>query len=705
MTTAGRTKYLVATDVGGTCTDTVVFAAGEPIHLGKALSTPPNFADGVLDSVRSAASSMGLSLQELLGQTSLFVHGSTVVDNAIFTRDGARVGLITTEGFEDTVLITRGGYGRWGGLTEDRMKNMVHTDRAQPLVRAGCIVGVPERVDYKCAAIRELDDAAIEQALQQLLDQGIDAVAVSFLWSFYNPTHEQQVRSVLAKINPDLYCTLSSDIAPTPGEYERTSTTVINAYAGDIARNYIRSLEGLLAQSGYSGPVMIMQGYGGLLPASEAAERAIGMLECGPAAGVIGSRALGEALGQPDVIATDMGGTTFKVSVIQGGQIEYAREPMVDRYHYTQPKIEVVSIGAGGGSIVWLEEGSLAPRVGPRSAGSRPGPVCYGLGGEEPTLTDVFMLIGYMDPNIFLGGTMTLDMARAREVFEAKIARPLGLSVEEAAFGVYRVATAQITDLIREITVERGLDPRDFVLHAFGGSCGMVCGMFGAELNVQKMVIPYTASVNCAFGLVSADIVHEYSAVAVLPVPSPAETVNEIFEPMRQRALAVLAEEGFTGDQVQLDLSIDLRYSRQVHQVTTPVRGSYPLGTADLETLADDFEALYERKFGKGSAFREAGIEMTQFRLSARGLMVRPELLPTPVDGPDPTAARIGRRQIFVDARSAMVESDIYDFELLKNGNVVAGPAVIHTPITTIVVQEHQRAVVDAFRNVVIEFV
>jgi N-methylhydantoinase A len=697
-------KYLVATDVGGTCTDTVVFTAGEPIHLGKALSTPPNFADGVLDSVRSAAASMGMSLEALLSQTSLFVHGSTVVDNAIFTRGGAQVGLITTEGFEDTILITRGGYGRWGGLTEDRMKNMVHTDRAQSLVSADCIIGVPERTDYKGEAIRALSDESIERALEQLLARGVDAVAVSFLWSFYNPAHEQQVRTVLERLAPGLYCTLSSDIAPTPGEYERTSTTVINAYAGDIARNYIRSLEALLGGSGYAGPVMIMQGYGGLLPASEAAERAIGMLECGPAAGVIGSRALGEALGQPDVIATDMGGTTFKVSVIQGGQIEYAREPMVDRYHYTQPKIEVVSIGAGGGSIVWLEEGSLAPRVGPRSAGSRPGPVCYGLGGDEPTLTDVFMLIGYMDPSIFLGGTMTLDLARAREVFDARIATPLGLSVEEAAFGVYRVATAQITDLIREITVERGLDPRDFVLHAFGGSCGMVCGMFGAELSVQKMVIPYTASVNCAFGLVSADIVHEYSTVAVLQVPAEAERVNALFAPMKEKALKALEEEGFTGDQVRLDWSIDLRYSRQVHEVTTPVRADVPMTSDGLALLADDFEALYERKFGKGSAFREAGIEMTQFRLTARGLMEHPDLRPTALDGPDPSHARTGRRPIFVDARSAMVESDIYDFELLRNGNVIAGPAVIHTPITTIVVQEGQRAVLDPFRSVTIEF-
>src|SRR6202041_2386555 len=252
--------------------------------------------------------------------------------------------------------------------------------------------------------------------------------------------------------------------------------------------------------------------------------------------GVIGSRVLGELLGQSDVIATDMGGTTFKVSVIQNGEIEYAREPMVDRFHYTQPKIEVVSIGSGGGSIVWLEEGPRVPRVGPRSAGAKPGPVCYGLGGTEPTLTDVFMLIGYMDPNTFLGGSMRLDAAAARKVFSEKIAKPLQMDVEQAAFGIYRVATAQISDLIHEITVERGLDPRDFVLHAFGGSCGIVAGMFGAELGVKKMVVPYTASVNCAFGLVSADIVHAYSRTVTLPVPCLASVINAIYEPMVAQA-------------------------------------------------------------------------------------------------------------------------------------------------------------------------
>ena len=698
-------KYMVATDVGGTCTDTIVFAAGEPAHLGKTLSTPPDFSAGVIDSIRSAADAMGISLADLLTQTSLFMHGSTVVDNTILTREGARTGLITTRGFEDTVLMTRGAYGRWGGLTEDRIKHPVKTERAQPLVAPDCIVGVPERADYKGAIIQELDEAAAEAAIRFLIDsKDVEAIAVSFLWSFYNPDNERKIKKLVERIAPKIYCTLSSDIAPIPGEYERSSTAVINAYAGRITNFYLSNLQNLLANAGYSGPVMVMQGYGGLLPAQEAADRSIGMLECGPAAGVIGSRVLGQLLDQPDVIATDMGGTTFKVAVIQNGEIEYAREPMVDRFHYSQPKIEVVSIGSGGGSIVWLEPGTRTPRVGPRSAGARPGPVCYGLGGTEPTLTDVFMLIGYMDPGIFLGGTMRLDPEAARSAFAETIARPLGMGIEEAAVGIYRVATAQISDLIHEITVERGLDPRDFVLHAFGGSCGIIAGAFGAELQVKRMVVPYTASVNCAFGLVSADIVHAYSRTVALPVPCPASVINAVYEPIVAQARRQLKEEGFEGTRVRLEWAVDFRYSRQVHEVTTAVRGRTPLEEAGLAQLVADFEAQYERKYGKGSAFREAGIEITNLRLTARGLIDRPRLEPQPLGKPKSAHARIGRRPIFVEAKNGMADADIFDFEKLAPGNVVKGPAVIHTPITTIILQANQRGTMDGYRNVLVDF-
>jgi len=698
-------KYVVATDVGGTCTDTIIFSEGGPIFLGKSLSTPPNFADGVISSISSAVETMGISIKELFISTSLFVHGSTVVDNTVLTRDGARTGLLTTEGFEDTLLVTRGAYGRWGGLSEEGIKHPVATNRAIPLVDSDHIIGLPERVDYKGSILRELDEAAIGNAVRKLIEEKkVEAIAVCFLWSFYNSNHEQMVLDQIMKIAPEIYVSLSSEIAPVPGEYERTSTTVINAYAGNIAANYLNNLHDLLLKDGYSGPILVMQGYGGLLPAKEASKRAVGMIECGPAAGVIGSRYLGQVMGDKEIIAADMGGTTFKVSVIRNGEFDYAREPMVDRFHYVAPKIEVVSIGAGGGSIISLDPLTNIPSVGPRSAGANPGPICYGLGGEEPTLTDVMILVGYMDPDNFLGGSIVLDLQRTRKIFKKKIADPLGLTVEQAAIGIYRIAAAQITDLIHEITVERGLDPREFVLHAFGGSCPLLCGIFGAELNVKRIIIPYTASVNCAFGLVSADVVHEYSITQTMTVPASYKEINSIYASMVSSATLQLQEEGFNESEIILDWSIDLRYGRQVHEVTTPVRGETPLNEESVITLIKDFEGLYEQKYGKGSAYRSAGIEMTMFRLTARGLMERPVVEKLPLTNDNIQSAKIGSRPIFVESTNQMVESDIFNFDLLSPGNVIKGPAVIHTPMTTIVVQDNQVSKMDGYRNMVITF-
>jgi N-methylhydantoinase A len=696
--------YIVATDVGGTCTDTIVVASDGAIHIGKALSTPPDFAEGVLNSIQSACDLMGVERSDLLSSTKLFVHGSTVVDNTVLTRDGSPTGLITTEGFEDTLLVTRGAYGRWSGLTEDGIKNPVRSERAPALVEAGAIAGVRERVDADGEVVEEIDLASAERAVRYLVEEKkVEAVAVSFLWSFLNPAHERAVRDIVARVAPKVYVTLSSDIAPVPGEYERTSTAVINAYAGRITRDYLNSLERLLADSGYHGQTMVMQGYGGLLPAAEAAERAVGMIECGPAAGVIGAKYLGDLMGDRDIIAADMGGTTFKVGVIQDGELEFAREPLVDRFHYVAPKIDVVSIGAGGGSIVQLDPKTKLPTVGPRSAGSRPGPICYGAGGTEPTLTDVMLLIGYMDPGHFLRGSITLDLENTRRIFKERVADPLGRSVEDAAIGIYRIAVAQITDLIRKITVERGLDPRDFVLHSFGGTCGMLASAFGEELAVRRIVIPYTASVNCAFGLVTADVRHEYSRTTTLPAEASPAEVNAIFAPLIEQARSQLAAEGFAESSTRYSWSVDLRYRRQVHEVTTPVRASTPLDAPGLAQLIDDFEAHYERKFGKGSAYREAGIEMTMFRLTASGLMQRPEL-PLEAEGStDASAAKIGRRPIFVEALGQLSDGDIYDFTKLAPGNRLDGPAVIHTPITTIAVQQGQTASMDGYRNIVLE--
>ena len=696
--------YVVATDVGGTCTDTVVIGSGDEIVVGKALSTPPNFAVGVIDSIRSAADSMDVTLEALFADTFMFVHGSTVVDNTLVERTGSHTGLITTEGFEDTLLVTRGAYGRWAGLTEEGIKHPVATDRATPLVPLERTRGVPERVDYAGKIVRELDEAAAEQAIRYLVEtQGSDAIAVCLLWSFNEPKHERKIKELINRISPDTYVSISSDIAPIPGEYERTSTTVINAYAGRVVRDYVTNLQELLTEQGYSGPLLVMQGYGGLLPAEQAATRSVGMLECGPVAGVIGSQYLGSVMDDSDVIAADMGGTTFKVGIIQNGELGYAREPLIDRFHYEIPKIDVVSIGAAGGSLITLEPETLVPRVGPNSAGARPGPICYGLGGTQPTLTDVLLLIGYIDPSRFLGGAMTLDVDSTRKAFKEQIADPMGLSVAEAGFGIYRVAAAKITDLIHKITVEQGLDPRDFVMHAFGGSCPMVAGTFGQELSVKRIVVPYTAAVNCAFGLVSADIVHEYGQTETRLLPIDVADLNAIFAPMMDTAREALAGEGFAVERTDFRWSVAFRYARQVHEVITPVRSEVPLTEETLVKLVDDFEALYESKYGKGSAYREAGIEMTQFRVAARGLLDRPPLPKAPLNGADASEALTGQRDIFVDARDGLARANIYDFDKLVPGNVIAGPAVIHTPITTIVLQDGHTGRMDEYRNIVMQ--
>jgi len=696
--------FVLAVDVGGTCTDCVVFREGDPIRFGKALSTPPQFARGVLDSVRVTANDMGLTLEQLLGQARLFLHGSTVVDNTIFTREGARTGLITTFGFEDTLLVTRGAYGRWSGQPEEAIKHPVASNRPAPLVPFARIAGVRERVDYKGAVLQPLELRDVKAAVERLVGrERVEAIAVCLLWSFRNPNHERQVRDVVRRLAPNVHVAISSEIAPVPGEYERTSGTVIDAYVGRVTKSYLSELTELLARAGYTGPMLVMQGYGGLVPIDEAAARPIGMLECGPAAGVIGAQHLANVLGDSNIIAADMGGTTFKVAVIQNGRFEYAREPMVDRYHYLASKIDLTSIGAGGGSIIDVDYRNKRPTVGPASAGARPGPICYGSGGDQPTLTDVAAILGYMDPDTFLGGAMRLDIEAARAAFADRIARPLDMDIDAAALGIYRVAVARIADLIRNVTVERGLDPREFTLQSFGGSGGLFAGAYADDLSIGRVVIPHAAAVLCAFGMVTADVVHDYADVRPMSMPVEPQDVDAVLLPMAERALSQLATEGFAKDRCALEWFVEMRYRRQVHQVATPLRGAVPVTPTALEQLQSDFEKLYERRYGPGSSYRAAGIELVTFRLKARGLLSRPRIAPEPLGSTDPSSAERGRRPIlFVDAGDWR-PTTVYDFARLAPGNVVRGPTVVHSPVTTIVVQNGQIARLDGFRNLILE--
>jgi N-methylhydantoinase A len=445
----------------------------------------------------------------------------------------------------------------------------------------------------------------------------------------------------------------------------------------------------------------VAQAYGGLLPVDEAATRPVGMIESGPVSGLVGSQTLGEQLGLRNIIAADMGGTTFKVGTVREGLIEYQRESLVLRYHYALPKMDVVSLGLAGGSIISVDERTGTPRIGPKSAGSYPGPVCYAHGGSEPTVTDIDAILGYLNPRYFLGGRAELDIPKARRLFGEQVAEPLGLDVIEAAAAMYKLANSLFFDLLHKTTVQRGLDPRRFALFSFGGTAGMHVGAYGEDLGVSTIVIPHSASVHGAFGLVMSDIAHEDQITRPLRAPFDLGAIQESYELLEQRITKQLEAEGFERSQMRLQRAVDMRYRRQVHILTSPFVGD-GVGPESLEQTIELFERLYEEKYGPQSAYREAGIELVSFRVRGVGVVGKQELHVEELGDEDPSAALVDRVEAWVDKAGELQEIAGYDFERLRPGNSVRGPAIIWTPITTLVIPPGQAARLDEHRNLVL---
>jgi N-methylhydantoinase A len=694
-------QYVVGIDIGGTCTDCVVVGEDGDVTLGKAFSTPPDFSSGIEDALGTAAQQLGTDVGTILAHTRLFLHSSTVAENAVVDGTLAKAGIVTTRGFEDTLFATRGGYGRWSGLTEDEKRNPVDTDKLPPIVPRDLIVGIPERIDANGDVKAAAHEADIEQAVRRLVDADVEAIGVSTLWSFVNSQTEKQVAEVVRRLAPEAFLTLSHEIAPVVGEYERTSTAALNARLGPVVHGYLDNLRSSLAEHGFTGQLLVAQAYGGLLPVDEAAERPVGMIESGPVSGLVGSQALGEQLGLHNIIAADMGGTTFKVGTVREGLIEYQRESMVLRYHYALPKMDVVSLGLAGGSIISVDARTGTPRIGPKSAGSYPGPVCYAHGGEEPTITDIDAILGYLNPTYFLGGRAELDVAKARRLFEEKVARPLGLELIPAAAAMYKLANSLFYDLLHKTTVQRGLDPRRFALFSFGGTAGMHVGAYGEHLGVSQVVIPYTASVHGAFGLVTSDIAHEDQITQPQRAPFDVEAIAAIYARLEERIVAQLVAEGFDRREMKLNRAVDMRYRRQVHILTSPFVGDEV--TADsLEQTVDMFERLYEEKYGPQSAYREAGIELVSFRVRGLGVVSKHEFHVEELVGTDASEALVERVEAWVDKAGELQDVPGYDFERLRPGNAIPGPAIVWTPITTLVVPPGQTARLDEHRNLVL---
>ena len=696
-------SYLCGLDIGGTFTDCVLIDESGQLTIAKAPSTPGNFAAGVLEAIARAAAKINLETSELLDRISVLAHGTTVGTNTIIQRRGARVGLITTRGHNDVIHIMRGSRG----LSGQDIKLIVHipeSSKPEPLIPKSLIRGVSERVDCFGKVIVELNEDEVRQAVIELRDAGCEALAICCLWSFLEPAHEQRIKAIAMELAPDLYVTCSSELAPKWGEYERTTAVALNAYIGPVTVGYVTRLDEQLKTMGYRPPLQITQCAGGTITVRKAQEAPLLTLDSGPVAGVTGSVYLGQLMGYPNVITTDLGGTSFDVGVIHNGLPVVSYKSLVHQYEYFLPKVDVQTLGTGGGSKVWIDRATRTLRVGPDSAGADPGPVCYGKGGEVPTTTDADLVLGYLDPDNFAGGSMQLDRQAAATALQ-KLADELGMSLYELASGVATIAEFQMADLIRKVTVQKGLDPREFVVFAFGGAGPVHMGIAARELGVSKVIVPQgdTAAVWCAFGAASADILHVNEQVNIMSSPFDLERVNTLLAELGDKGRSHLLDDGVDAGSHQFRFSIDMRHRGQINEVEVDL-DSGVLDAAALEQLRERFVERYERLYGHGAALRGARLEMVTFRCRASAVSRKPELAAaTQMSQEIAPDAQTGTREIYWAEWKKLSATPIFDGYRLVPGNALEGPCVVETTTTSMVVHPDQRISVDALGNFVVD--
>jgi N-methylhydantoinase A len=690
--------YYCGVDIGGTFTDCVIMDEAGNVTLAKASSTPPDFSEGFMNAVREGARRIGLGLEEFLSQTDLLLHGTTVGTNVLVQMRGAKTGLITTRGHRDALIMMR-SYGRSAGLPIEKLLHVSRHRKPEPIVPPGRIKEVSERVDWEGDVVLPLNEDEARAAIEELLADGVETIAVSFLWGFVNPAHERRVKELVHELAPEVFVSCAHELITKPGEYERTAAVAVNCYIGPSTSSYVRRLDAATSAAGYRQPLLIMQAAGGVVPAEQAARAPLFTIGSGPVGGVTGALFLANLLGHRNVIACDMGGTSFDVGLIHDGEPISSSETIINQYTFFMPRLAIESIGSGGGSIVWIDESSRTLRVGPQSAGAQPGPACYRRGGERPTVTDADLVLGRYNPDNFLGGALRLDTAAARRALES-VGAELDLGAVETAAGAVRIVEHQMADLMRQMTVEQGLDPRDFVVYAYGGAGAAHAAVFARELGCREVVVPLgdLASTWSALGVMSADVLHVYEHAELMAAPFDADRVNAIYRELEDRARRQLEAEGFGGDRIELRRFADMKFQLQIHQVEVPVPAGNLTARA-LEQQIDRFVERYEAHYGAGSAFTGAGVQIGVFRLMARGKVRTPALTRPAGRG---TAAPVGEREVYWEDGAGFHATPIYDGPSLGPGAEIAGPAIVEMPETTIVVHPGQSGRVDPYGSFII---
>lgn len=704
--------YNVGIDIGGTFTDLCSIDAAGAVVTAKTPTTHYDLSVGFMRGIRELARKNGLSAPEYLGQVAALRYSTTVGTNALIERNGPKLGLITTAGFEDTIFIGRGR--AWAdGVSLHEMRDMATIRKPEPLISPDMVVGVHERMDCNGTAVMPLTRQEILDKLQTLVDRGAQGFVVSLMWSFVNPAHERLIKQVIEEEYPEDYLgsmpvTLSSEVSPKAGEYTRTMTAVVNAYIHGIMALNLSRLGTELRNENFKKPIILVHNTGGTKKVSRT--RAVLTHNAGPVAGMYGSSLLGKMASFDNIVFTDMGGTSFDIGVVANGELR-AQDfiPVIDRWRTNIPAIEVKSIGAGGGSIAWVNRlmgGQL--EVGPQSAGSMPGPVCYDQGGTEPTVTDADLVLGYLNPDNYLGGEMLLDAEGAAAVIEEKIARPLGISTLEAAWRIRRLVDARMGQEVFNEVALKGHDPRKFAVFACGGAgAAHACG-FAPYIGATTVVVPSMASVSGAFGASTMEIRQVWEQSKTLKLfryeqqsyLSDLASFNDVVAVLRDQAMRDLRLEGYGEDRIRLRLDLDMRYGAQYNltRVTAPVLEF--TGEDDVAALCEAFTCQYSETYSPEAAFPAGGINVECFYLTASVDEPPPALRSAGQGSAEPAAeALAGHRPACFEVAKGLQDVAVYDWTKLVPGNCIAGPALIEAPDTTYVIEPGWTYRMDALRN------
>ncbi len=687
-----KIQYHIGVDTGGTFTDVIVIDKQGNVVIGKAETTPGKFEEGVLNAISDAGGKFGVGLKEMLDHTESFVQGTTVGTNILINRNGVKTGMITTAGFEDTTHIMR-AIGRIDGLSPEETRHAALVKKPDPICPKDLIKGVAERFDSQGNEVIPLNREEVLRATKELVAAGVESIAICFLWSHLHPRHELEAYDIITKAAPGVYVDMSHKVAPLIREYGRFNTAAIDCYIGPIMVKWYQHLDNVLRKQGLAKELLTAQVWGGVMPYKEMMP--IGTINSGPVGGVIGSRIVGtELLGEPNVVTTDVGGTSFDVSIIAEGRHVYAREKPIMRFRVNIPMIDVTSIGAGGGTIAWIDAAG-ALKVGPASAGADPGPVCYMKGGNQPTVTDACIALGILDPNFYLGGRKKLNAPEGVKSVKDLGAR-IGMDVTETAAAIWDIQNEHMIDLLRLMVTRTGYDPRDFAVFCFGGGGPTHGATYGKRLGFKKVYMFPTSSAFSAFGLASANVSRLFDRSTFIKMPADPTEFNSVCESLEKEAVAEMTRIGFAAEDVILTREISMKFGRQVNVERIPIPNKV-YDKNDVLAIGNSFVEFYRSVYGEGAAFVEAGMEVMSFHVTATVPLARPSLIKRSLGPAKADHAVKGRRDVYWTDKKGSVLTPVYDGHKLEPGNVVPGPAVAELTTTTILVPGGSEMKIDEY--------